>query len=107
MGDQGFDFLSEADTAPGFRVSLFGKTFRDEAVDQTVRDFWQNGQEEPVSVQLVCGKNIPKYPNGLNEEPHSVLLLPCWNQFRVSHILTAMCHIPCSMVVWAPPLGLW
>lgn len=100
LGDQWFDFLSEADTAPGFRVSLFGKTFREEAVDQTVRDFWQNGQEEPVSVQLVCGKNIPNYPNGLTEDPHSVLLLPLFHAGTNS-----MCHIhspPCviSHAAW-------
>lgn len=81
-------------------VSLFGKTFRDEAVDQTVRDFGQNGQEEPVSVQLECEKNIPKYPNGLTEDPHSVLLLPLFHAGTNS-----MCHIhspPCviSHAAW-------
>lgn len=110
LGDQWFDFLSKADAAPGFRVSLFGKTFRAEGVDQTVRDFWQNGLEKPLSVQPVYGKNIPKYPKWTYWGPTlAVLLLPLFHAGTNSmcRIYSLLCHIPHSVVVWAPPLGLW
>lgn len=43
-------FFLRLDTGPGFRVSLFGETFRAEGVGQTVTDFWMKGCKEFVLV---------------------------------------------------------